>query len=109
MIEWFLMLFPSHAALRLMVSTLQLERESLMRECDSARARVEDLQKVADVMAWRVTGRRIFSTDTPEPEMERSTVTLPQRMMGRDLVRKQLDEFNAQMRKHAEAVSEPAN
>ena len=109
MIEWFLMLFPRHAALRLTVSTLQLERESLMRECDSARARVEDLQKVADVMTWRVTGRRIFSTDTPEPEMERSTVTLPQRMMGRDLVRKQLDEFNAQMRKQAEAVSEPAN
>lgn len=109
MIEWFLMLFPSHAALRLEVGVLRLERESLMRECDSARARVEDLQKVADVMAWRVTGRRIFSTDVPEPEMERSTVTMPQRMLGRDLVKKQLDEFNAQMRKQAEAVSEPAN
>ena len=109
MIEWFLMLFPRHRALCQHVEALRLEREALMRECDSARARVEDLQKVADVMTWRVTGRRIFSTDAPEPELERSTVTLPQRAFGRDLVRKQLDEFNAQMRKQAESSSEPAN
>ena len=109
MIEWFLMLFPRHRALCQQVEALRLEREALMRECDSARARVEDLQKVADVMTWRVTGRRIFSTDAPEPELERSTVTLPQRAFGRDLVRKQLDEFNAQMRKQAEGISEPAN
>lgn len=109
MIDAFLSLFPRYRALRLECASLRLEREALMRECDSARARVEDLQKVADVMAWRVTGRRIFSTDVPEPEMERSTVQLPQRMFGRDLVRKQMDEFNAQMRKQAELSSEPAN
>jgi len=101
MIEWFLMLFPRHAALRLTVSTLQLERESLMRECDSARARVEDLQKVADVMAWRVTGRRIFGAE-PEPVIpDTPSETLPSRAFARDVVRQQVDKFNEEMRKRA--------
>ena len=109
MIEWLLALFPQYRALRHQVETLRVEREALMRECDAARARVEDLQKVTDTMAWRVMGRRIFSTDAPEPELERSSVTLPQRRLARDLVNKQLDEFNTQMRKHAEGMNEPAN
>lgn len=103
MIEFLLSLSPRYRALQLECASLRLERESLMRECDSARARVEDLQKVADVMTWRVTGRRIFNAapDEAMPPTVENSAAIPSRTFARDLVRKGLDDFNEKMRKLA--------
>lgn len=103
MIEFFLSLFPRHAVLRAQVEALRLEREALMREIDGAHARIDDLQRVADAMAMRATGRRIFNgaPDEAVPPAAESSVSIPARTFARDLVRKGLDDFNEQMRKRA--------
>jgi hypothetical protein len=103
MIEFFLSIFPQYAVLRYQVDALRLERESLMREIDGAHARIDDLQRVADAMAMRATGRRIFNAapDEAMPPTVENSAAIPSRTFARDLVRKGLDDFNEKMRKLA--------
>jgi hypothetical protein len=100
MIEFFLSMFPQYAVLQARVEALRLECDSLQREVDTKDARIDDLQRVADAMAMRATGRRIFSAAPEEevPVAEAPSSMIPSRVFARDLVRKQHEEFNKAMR-----------
>jgi hypothetical protein len=118
----FLRLFHTFIELELEVIRLRSENESLVTQLETsddaassreaiskhAAERVEDLKRMVDAYSIRCDRRYVFSqAEAPVPPPQPTPPAVPARRLGRDVVREQERNFEAQMaelyREQAEA------